>query len=108
MHAAHSSRHGRRSSAKSRTNPTRAARPVGGGGAGRPAQQEFEYRRHGTVALFAAFETRQLLDTAEFSHTSDLAGAILDYIDDYNNRAQPFKWTYQATHNSHTTYAREH
>ena len=177
--------------AKSRTNPTRAARPVGGGGAGRPAQQEFEYRRHGTVALFAAFEcatgkvtamptdstrstnfvtfladlesqapahlelhcivdnlathgtpavekflddhhrvflhrtpthaswlnqietwfsilTRQLLDTAEFSHTSDLAGAILDYIDDYNNRAQPFKWTYQATHNSHTTYAREH
>ena len=52
--------------------------------------------------------TRQLLDTAEFSHTSDLAGAILVYIDDYNNRAQPFKWTYQATHNSHTTYAREH
>ena len=34
---------------------------------------------------------------AVFSHTSDLAGAILDYIDDYNNRAQPFKWTYQAT-----------
>lgn len=172
--------------AKSRTNPTRAARP------GRPARQEFEYRRHGTLSLFAAFEcatgrvtaaptdstrsanfvafladldsqvpahlelhcivdnlathsttaveeflddhhrvflhrtpthaswlnqietwfsilTRQLLDTAEFNHTSDLAGAILDYIDDYNNRAEPFKWTYQATHtNSHTTSAREH
>ncbi len=38
--------------------------------------------------------TRQLPDTAEFAHTSDLAGAILDHIDDYNNRAKPFKWTY--------------
>ena len=36
--------------------------------------------------------TRQLLDTAEFANTSDLAGAILDYIADYNNRAKPFKW----------------
>ena len=173
-----------------RTPPGRRGPPAGAA-AGRPAQQEFEYRRHGTVALFAAFEcatgkvtamptdstrstnfvtfladlesqvpahlelhcivdnlathgtpavekflddhhrvflhrtpthaswlnqietwfsilTRQLLHTAEFSHTSDLAGAILDHIDDYNNRAQPFKWTYQATHNSHTTYAREH
>ena len=163
--------------AKSRTNPTRPARPAAGGAPGRPAHQEFEYRRHGTAALFAAFEcatgevlaaptdsirsdnfvaflaeldalvpahlelhcivdnlathstkaveefldahhrvflhrtpthaswlnqiemwfsilTRQLLDTAEFAHTSDLAGAVLDYIDDYNNRAQPFKWTY--------------
>ena len=47
--------------------------------------------------------TRQLLDTAEFAHTSDLATAILDYIDDYNNRAKPFNWTYQATNNSHIT-----
>lgn len=38
--------------------------------------------------------TRQLLHTAEFAHTTDLAGAILDYIADYNNRAKPFKWTY--------------
>ena len=162
--------------AKSRTNPTRPAAPADGG-AGRRAQQEFEYKRHGTRALFAAFEcatgevtaaptdsirsdnfvafladldsmvpahlelhcivdnlathgteaveefldahhrvflhrtpthaswlnqiemwfsilTRQLLDTAEFNHTSDLATAILDYIADYNNRAKPFKWTY--------------
>ena len=182
--------------AKSRVNPTRPAQPAGASGpVGRPAQQEFEYRRHGTKALFAAFEcatgkvtatptdstrsenfvafladlesqvpahlemhcivdnlathstaavedfldahhrvflhrtpthaswlnqiemwfsilTRQLLDTAEFAHTSDLATAILDYVDDYNKRAKPFKWTYQATHhtntNSNTTYARDH
>ena len=178
--------------AKSRTNPTRPARPAEVSGAGgRPAQQEFEYRRHGTRALFAAFEcatgkvtaaptdsirsenfvaflahletqvpphlelhcivdnlathstaaveefldahhrvflhrtpthaswlnqiemwfsilTRQLLDTAEFADTGDLATAILDYIEDYNKRAKPFKWTYQATHNSNTTNARDH
>ena len=179
--------------AKSRTNPTRPARPADASSpAGRPAQQEFEYKRHGAKALFAAFEcatgkviatpadsiksanfvsfladldsqvpahlelhcivdnlathgtpaveaflddhhrvflhrtpthaswlnqiemwfsilTRQLLHTAEFAHTSHLAGAILDYVDDYNTRAEPFKWTYQATHtNSHTTYARDH
>ena len=164
--------------AKSRAEQTRPAQPAGAHGAkGRPAQQQFEYRRNGTKALFAAFEcatgevvaapvdsirsenfvaflaeldsvvpahlelhcivdnlathstraveefldthhriflhrtpthaswlnqiemwfsilTRQLLHTAEFAHTSDLAGAILDYIDDYNNRAKPFKWTY--------------
>ena len=163
--------------ARSRTNPTRPARPAAAEAEGRPAQQEFEYRRNGTKALFAAFEcatgevlaaptdsirsdnfvaflaqldslvpahlglhcivdnlathstkaveeflddhhrvflhrtpthaswlnqiemwfsilTRQLLDTAEFNHTSDLATAILDYIDDYNTRAKPFKWTY--------------
>jgi transposase len=167
--------------AKSRINPTRPARPADAANpTGRPAQQEFEYKRHGTAALFAAFEcatgrvtvtptnstkstnfvafladldahvpahlelhcivdnlsahgtpaveafldthhrvflhrtpthaswlnqiemwfsilTRQLLDTAEFAHTSNLAGAILDYVDDYNNRAKPFNWTYQAT-----------
>ena len=177
--------------AKSRANPTRPARPTSGAGAeGRPTRQEFEYRRHGTKALFAAFEcatgevtaaptdsirsenfvafgaeldslvpahlelhcivdnlathstaaveefldnhhrvflhrtpthaswlnqietwlailTRQLLDTAEFAHTSDLATAILDYIADYNNRAKPFKWTYHPN-NSHKTNARDH
>ena len=166
--------------AKSRTNPTRPAVPADGDTPGRPAQQEFEYRRHGTQALFAAFDcgngdvhgqptdstrsvnfvsfladleatvpahlemhcivdnlsahgtpgveefldehprvflhrtpthaswlnqvecwfsilTRQLLDTAEFADTTDVSSAILDYIDDYNNRAKPFRWTYNAT-----------
>ena len=43
--------------AKSRTNPTRPARPADASNpVGRPAQQEFEYQRHGAKALFAAFE----------------------------------------------------
>ena len=173
--------------AKSRINPTRAA------GVGTPARQEFEYKRHGTRALFAAFEcatgevivrptgstraanfigflndldsqvpahlelhcivdnlashgtpdverwldehhrvflhrtpthaswlnqiemwfsilTRQLLDTAEFADTNDLAGAIIDYVDDYNTRAKPFNWTWNATPppDSHVTCARDH
>jgi transposase len=165
--------------ATSRVNPTRPARPADEDNpTGRPTQQEFEYKRHGTTALFAAFEcatgqvtatptdstrstnfvafledldaqvpahlelhcivdnlsahgtpaveefldnhhrvflhrtpthaswlnqiemwfsilTRQLLNTAEFADTSDLAGAILDYIADYNTTAEPFNWTYQ-------------
>jgi transposase len=166
--------------AKSRVNPTRPARPAAElDGAGEPVTQEFEYRRHGTKALFAAFDcgsgevyaqptdstrsvnfvtflteldasvpahlelhcivdnlsahgtpaveefldthhrvflhrtpthaswlnqiemwfsilTRQLLNTAEFADTTDLANAILDYIADYNTRAKPFNWTYDA------------
>jgi len=166
--------------AKSRINPTRPARPAGDiDGHGRSVSQEFEYRRHGTTALFAAFEcatgqvyaqptdstrsvnfvefladldrhvpahlelhciidnlsahgtpgveefldahprvflhrtpthaswlnqvemwfsilTRQLLSTAEFADTTNLADAILDYIADYNTRAKPFNWTYDA------------
>lgn len=157
--------------ARSRVNPTVPARP------GQAARQEFEYRRHGTRALFAAFEcgtgevivrptdstraanfigflneldsqvpahlelhcivdnvashgtpdveawlddhhrvflhrtpthaswlnqiemwfsilTRQLLHTAEFADTADLAAAIIDYVDDYNTRAKPFNWTW--------------
>ena len=43
--------------AKSRTNATRPARPADASNpVGRPAQQEFEYQRHGAKALFAAFE----------------------------------------------------
>jgi len=172
--------------AKSRINPTRPA------DIDRPARQEFEYKRHGTKALFAAFEcatgeviarptdstrsvnfvsflaeldsqvpthlelhcivdnlaahgtpgveafldthhrvflhrtpthaswlnqiemwfsilTRQLLHTAEFADTNDLAGAIIDYVDDYNTRANPFKWTWNATSpDSQLTCARDH
>lgn len=174
--------------AKSRINPTRPAVE------GRAAQQEFEYKRHGTRGLFAAFEcatgevivrptdstraanfigflaelesqvpahlelhcivdnlashgtpdveawldehhrvflhrtpthaswlnqiemwfsilTRQLLTTAEFADTNDLAGAIIDYVNDYNTRAKPFNWTWNATTpspNSNLTCARDH
>jgi transposase len=174
--------------AKSRINPTQPAVE------NRPAQQEFEYKRHGTRALFAAFEcgtgevivrpsdstraanfigfldeldsqvaghlelhcivdnlashgtpdveawleehhrvflhrtpthaswlnqvemwfsilTRQLLRTAEFADTNDLAGAIIDYVDDYNTRAKPFNWTWNAkatSPDSQLTCARDH
>jgi transposase len=174
--------------AKSRINPTQPAVE------NRPAQQEFEYKRHGTRALFAAFEcgtgevivrpsdstraanfigfldeldsqvaghlelhcivdnlashgtpdveawleehhrvflhrtpthaswlnqvemwfsilTRQLLSTAEFADTNDLAGAIIDYVDDYNTRANPFNWTWNAkatSPDSQPTCARDH
>ena len=166
--------------AKSRVNRTRPALPSNEDRDGLPVHQEFEYKRHGTTGLFAAFNcadgsvyaeptsstsaanfvefltsldsqvpahlelhcivdnlaahgtpaveaflddhprvflhrtpthaswlnqvelwfsilTRQLLDTAEFETTTDLAGAILDYVADYNQRAKPFKWTYNAT-----------
>ncbi len=166
--------------ARSRVNPTKPARPAGDlGKQGRCVSQEFEYRRHGTTALFAAFEcatgevyaqptdstrsvnfvafledldrlvpahvelhcivdnlsahgtpavedfleahprvflhrtpthaswlnqvemwfsilTRQLLSTAEFADTTDAASATLDFIADYNARAKPFNWTYDA------------
>lgn len=48
------------------------------------------------VEMWFSILTRQLLDTAEFADTTDLAAAILDYIADYNTRAKPFKWTYNA------------
>jgi len=60
------------------------------------------------IEMWFSILTRQLLDTAEFAHTSDLATAILDYIDQYNNRAKPFKWTHKPTNNSPKTYARDH
>ncbi len=40
--------------AKSRTNPTRPAQPATATTPGRRAQQEFEYARNGTAALYAA------------------------------------------------------
>ena len=49
------------------------------------------------IEMWFSILTRQLLNTAEFADTSDLAGAILDYVTDYNTRAKPFNWTYNAT-----------
>jgi transposase len=163
--------------AKSRVNRTRTTQPKTMNKPATPTRQEFEYKRHGTAALFAAFNcadgqvfaqptestsginfvgfltaldhevpahlelhcivdnlsahgtpdveafldthqriflhrtpthaswlnqvemwfsilTRQLLNTAEFSTTTDLATSILDYITEYNTKAKPFKWTY--------------
>lgn len=51
------------------------------------------------VEMWFSILARQLLNTAEFADTTNLANAILDYITDYNTRAKPFKWTYNATNN---------
>jgi transposase-like protein/transposase len=48
------------------------------------------------VEIWFSILTRQLLDTAEFDSTTNAAGAILDYITEYNQRAKPFRWTYNA------------
>ena len=48
------------------------------------------------VEMWFSILTRQLLATAEFAATTDLADAIIDYIAVYNNSAKPFKWTYDA------------
>lgn len=52
------------------------------------------------VEMWFSILTRQLLSTAEFADTTDAATAILDYIADYNTRAKPFNWTYDAV-NTH-------
>lgn len=63
------------------------------------------------IEMWFSILTRQLLDTAEFADTSDLANAIMDYVNDYNTRAKPFHWTWNATTpspNSQLTCARDH
>lgn len=60
------------------------------------------------VEMWFSILTRQLLDTAEFADTSDLADALIDYVDDYNTRAKPFNWAWNARSDSHETSARDH
>ena len=65
------------------------------------------------IEMWFSILTRQLLHTAEFADTNDLAGAIIDYVNDYNTRAKPFTWTWNAKNqttspDSHITCARDH
>ena len=62
------------------------------------------------IEMWFSILTRQLLHTAEFTDTNDLAGAIIDYVDDYNTRAKPFNWKWNAKPptNSNITSARDH
>lgn len=63
------------------------------------------------VEMWFSILTRQLLNTAEFADTNDLASAIIDYVDDYTTRAKPFNWTRNAkttTTDSQLTCARDH
>jgi transposase len=46
------------------------------------------------VELFFSILERRLLRHGEFSSVDDLADRIIAFINDYNRRARPFRWTY--------------
>jgi transposase len=46
------------------------------------------------VELFLSILERRLLRRGEFASVDDLASRIIAFIEDYNRRAQPFRWTY--------------
>jgi transposase len=46
------------------------------------------------VELFFSILERRLLHHGEFDSLEDLAARIIAFINDYNRRARPFRWTY--------------
>ena len=46
------------------------------------------------VELFFSILERRLLRYGEFDSVDDLAERIIAFINDYNRRAKPFRWTY--------------
>lgn len=46
------------------------------------------------VELFFSILERRLLKHGEFDSVDELAGRIIAFINDYNRRAAPFRWTY--------------
>ncbi len=46
------------------------------------------------VELFFSILQRRLLRYGEFDSVDDLAAKVIAFIDDYNKRARPFRWTY--------------
>jgi transposase len=46
------------------------------------------------VELFFSILERRLLRRGEFTSVHDLARRVIAFINDYNRRAQPFRWTY--------------
>jgi hypothetical protein len=50
--------------------------------------------RLGQVELFFSILQRQLLRYGEFDSVDDLAARVVAFINDYNKRAKPFRWTY--------------
>jgi transposase len=46
------------------------------------------------VELFFSILQRRLLRYGEFDSVDDLADRIINFINDYNRRAKPFRWTY--------------
>ena len=45
------------------------------------------------VEIFFGIITRQAIRRGTFSDVAELETAIRNYIDSYNQRAKPFKWT---------------
>ena len=46
------------------------------------------------VELFFSIMQRRLLRRGEFASVDDLTRRIIEFINDYNPNAKPFKWTY--------------
>lgn len=46
------------------------------------------------VELFFSILQRRLIRYAEFQSVDDLAAKVIAFINDYNRRARPFRWTY--------------
>ncbi len=46
------------------------------------------------VELFFSILERRLLRRGEFASIDELADRIISFINDYNRRAKPFRWTY--------------
>ncbi|HSH58661.1 MAG TPA: transposase [Acidimicrobiales bacterium] len=46
------------------------------------------------VELFFSILERRLLRSGEFSSVDELVERIIAFIEDYNRRARPFRWTY--------------
>ena len=46
------------------------------------------------MELFFSILERRLLRRGEFDSVEDLANRIMEFINDYNRRAKPFRWTY--------------
>lgn len=46
------------------------------------------------VELFFSILERRVLRNGEFDAVDDLADRVIEFINDYNRRAKPFRWTY--------------
>ncbi len=46
------------------------------------------------VELWFSILQRRLLRTGEFDSVDELADRVIEFINDYNRRAKPFRWTY--------------
>ena len=46
------------------------------------------------MELFFSILERRLLRRGEFRSIDDLAARVIAFIEDYNRRARPFRWTY--------------